>query len=79
MVLECPCLALEAQLIQNLLTKPLTKFGTCTSASTHGIAQNRLGFGRAPPCGLNNIGIYGHGVGLSLFGLGGPINANSVK
>ena len=28
MVLDCPCLALEAQLIQNLLNKPLTKFGT---------------------------------------------------
>ena len=27
MVLDCPCLALEAQLIQNLLNKPLTKFG----------------------------------------------------
>ena len=30
MVLDCPCLALEAQLIQNLLNKPLTKFGTPT-------------------------------------------------
>ena len=32
-----------------------------------------------PPCGVNNIGIYGHGVGLSLFGLGGPINSKSAK
>jgi len=28
MVLDCPYLALEAQLIQNLLNKPRTKFGT---------------------------------------------------
>jgi len=28
MVLDCPCLALEAQIIQNLLNKPLTKFGS---------------------------------------------------
>jgi len=27
MVLDCPCLASDAQLIQNLLNKPLTKFG----------------------------------------------------
>jgi len=27
MVLDCPCLASEAHLIQNLLNKPLTKFG----------------------------------------------------
>jgi len=33
MVLDCPCLALVAQLIQNLLIKPLTKFGTL---ATHG-------------------------------------------
>jgi len=31
MVLNCPCLALEAQLIQNLLNKPLTEFGRCWS------------------------------------------------
>ena len=28
MVFDCPCLALEAQLIQNLFNKPLMKFGT---------------------------------------------------
>jgi len=28
MVLDCPCLALEAQWIQNLLNKPHTKFGS---------------------------------------------------
>ena len=28
MVLDCPCLAMEAQLIQNLLNMPLTKFGS---------------------------------------------------
>ena len=27
MVLDCPCLAFEAQLIQNLLNKPHTQFG----------------------------------------------------
>ena len=28
-----------------------------------------------PPCGVNNIRIYGHGVGLSMFGRGGPISS----
>jgi len=29
-----------------------------------------------PPCGVNDIKIYGHGVGLSLLGLAGPISSN---
>ena len=28
-----------------------------------------------PPCSVYCIRIYGHGVGFSLFGLGGPINS----
>ena len=28
--------------------------------------------GAAAPCGVNKIRIYGHGVGIFLFGLGGP-------
>ena len=35
--------------------------------------------GRGRSYGVNNIGIYGHGVGLPLFGLGGSINSKSVK
>jgi len=42
MVLDCPCLALEAQLIQNLLNKPLTKFGS--SSQLYATAWG-LGFG----------------------------------
>ena len=36
MVLDCPCLALEAQLIQNLLNKPLTKFGRWGDSDRYG-------------------------------------------
>jgi len=32
-------------------------------------------FGRAPPVGVNHLRIYGHGVGFSLCGLGGPISS----
>ena len=35
MVLDCPCLASESQLIQNLLNKPLTKFGTSGTSENH--------------------------------------------
>jgi len=38
--------------------------------------QGGRGLWPRPPCGINNIRIYGHGVGLSLFGLGGPISSN---
>jgi len=39
MVLDCPCLALEAQLIQNLLNKPLTKLSRFGSG-TDGLGWN---------------------------------------
>ena len=41
--------------------------------------QGGRGLRPRPSCGVNNIGIYGHGVGLSLFGLGGTINSKSVN
>jgi len=41
--------------------------------------QGGRGLRPRPPLGVNDIGIYGHGVGLSSFGLGGPINSKSVK
>jgi len=36
--------------------------------TTDSNAMDRTG----APCGVNKIRIYGHGVGIFLFGLGGP-------
>jgi len=43
-------------------------------SNTMTIDSNAMGRRPRPPFGVNHIGICGHGVGLSLFGLGGPIN-----
>jgi len=42
MVLDCPCLALEAQLIQNLLNKPPTKFGKQDTSPPIGVDFDRF-------------------------------------